>query len=266
MTSFKELFQANTFKSPLADASVTVSSTCGHQLFLRINSRDIIINATYTGPVDPWFASLCYLLINQNIDQALSMNLSRWDQAFQADQFYWDLKQEHQDDIFFPALELLKVALDVYQGKEHLYLPASPLVCRCFGVRESDVLHQLQSDPKLTLTALAAKTKAGMGCRSCVPQLQRWLEGADARPVSRYYKQKSRADWILEIDEALKDFPDALPWQMQVESFSAQQVIISYEQDISQARLEEVSGKLQRYLASVVDSDLGFFLRRSRQR
>jgi bacterioferritin-associated ferredoxin len=267
MKSFSESnFQA--VHRPLEDASVSVTlKHTGHELFLRLDAKDTIQTASYTGTLDLWLGSLCQLITGLPLGQALRLEMKDWDQQFGTDQFYWDMRQEHEQDIFLPALEMLKTAADIYHGREDLYLPASPLVCRCFGVRESDILQELKAEPELTLAALSAKTKAGMGCRSCVPQLRRWLEGKASREhAGHFYKDKSRADWVLEIHQALKDFPDAAGWGMEVQSFKGGQVIISYHQEVAQNQLEEVSRKLQRYLASVVDRDLGFFLSRSRQR
>jgi hypothetical protein len=34
----------------------------------------------------------------------------------------------------------LRSALDIYRGREYLYKEPEALICRCFGVRENDVL------------------------------------------------------------------------------------------------------------------------------
>lgn len=237
-----------------------------HTLALRFDQQDRVVDAAYLGKADPWLSSMCQLVLGKSLPQVTHLDLSIWDQAFQQDQTYWDLKLEIQDDVFIPPLELLKAAIDIYKGREYLYQEASPLICRCFGVREADVLNHMHQEKEPSLESLSKQTKAGMGCRSCVPQLKRWLKVTPDKAGPHFFKEKSRAEWILDIDEALRDFPEARFWQMEVLSFKRNQVIIGYQYDVSQQGLEEVSTKLQRYLASVVDSDLGFFLKRSLQR
>ena len=153
------------------------------------------------------------------------------------------------------------MALDVYRGREHVYGEASPLICRCFGVRESDVVALLQSEEVVTLEKLAQETKASMGCRSCLPQLKKLLN-LPGESEKRLIAGKSKADWILMIDEALKVFPFTQDWQMRVEEFSRNTVIITYERAVSQKEEENMGRKLQGFLGSETTPDLVFFLRR----
>ncbi len=263
MLSFKELFIQKSFNQKLIDASVSLSSL-SHQLHLRFDNKDIIIAASYEGKTDPWFSSLCSLVIGKSLNEADLLSLSDWENVFHDDQTFWELKQDSAHEIFNEALELLHATLDTFRGRDYLYKPMSALICRCFGVRESDVLDHLKQEVLATVENLGEKTKAGMGCRTCVPQLERWLS-KDQHKSSRYYKDRPMADWLLQIDQTLKLFPKALEWDMQVESFKQGIVIISFNKIVSQKEEEEVGTKLQGFLASGVDAELSFFLRRSRQ-
>jgi bacterioferritin-associated ferredoxin len=150
--------------------------------------------------------------------------------------------------------------LDIYRGREYLYREASPLICRCFGVRESDVIDLLKTETDPTLEALSKKTRAGMGCRSCVTQLSRWLAINHPQTKSRFYKDRPVVDWMLDIDSALTKFFEGKDWELEIYSFKGQQVIISFNKEVSQKEEEAMALELQRFLGAEVDGDLGFFL------
>lgn len=262
MTGFKSLLSLHN-KAP-ADAQVNVSLD-GTTLSLRFDSRDVIVAAGYTGPSDIWMASLCEILKDMPFSEARLVSLSHWDMVWKDDQFFWDMKLEIGDRVFCEPLELLHAALDQYRGREFLYKEESPLICRCFGVREKDVLSFLRTAAEPTLEELSKATKAGMGCRSCVPQLRNWLK-IPLEGKSRFYKSKPVADWIELIDSFLMKFPEASLWKMNVGSMKGNVVMISYDFSCSQKEEEETGKRLQGFLASSVDADLAFFLARSRQR
>jgi hypothetical protein len=264
MTGFKSLVSSEKHKRILSDASVSAALD-GISLFLKFDSRDRIVAATYVGTSDVWMSSLCELLIDMSLAEARLVTLSHWELIWKDDQFFWDMKLEIEDRVFFVPLELLHAALDTYRGREFLYHEESPLICRCFGLREKDVLHFLQVSSDPTLEELSKATKAGMGCRSCVPQLRHWLKIPGAEK-NRFYKSRPVADWIIEIDTVLARFPEAASWKMNVESMKGNVVMISYDHPANQKEEEEVGRKLQGFLGAASDSDLAFFLRPSRQR
>ncbi len=267
MKSFKELFQSEahlhsnfipTVSLKLKDHSYTLN--------LKFSAKDVISEASYNGKANPWFSSLCELVQGKSLHEALHINWKNWDEAFKSDQSYWEFKQDQQLEVFLSALELLKATLDVYRGRDFLYQPTSPLICRCFGIREADITDHLKSQKDPSLLTIASSLKAGMGCRSCVKELKRALMLHSPKIRQRVYKDKPMADWILEIDYMLTCFPEALDWKMQLDSFKGKQVVISFAKDVSQREEEEVAGRLQLFLSAGVDDGLGFFLRRDRQR
>lgn len=262
MRSFKEIFQDKEFNKKLFFPSVsTTLKETGHILHLRFDTKDVVVDVGYEGKTDPFLGAICSLLMGKTLNDALSFSWSTLDKAFQDEQLYWDMKQEVSGQIFFPALELLKTSLDQFRGRDYLYQESSPLICRCFGVRENDVLAHLNAEKEPTLESLAGVTKAGMGCRSCVPQLKRWVAIHSTKSKDHFYKDRSRANWLIEIDYMLSCFPESLDWKMNVESFKGHQVVISFEKNVSQKELEEVGKRLQDFLGAALDSDLGFFLR-----
>lgn len=264
MTGFKHHLTTSTFNKPLPDSSVSATYE-GNTLHLRFDSRDVIVAASYEGAKDLWLSSLCELLKDMPLSEARMVTLSHWEKIWGHDQFFWDMKLEISDRIFHSALELLHTALDLYTGREFLYKEESPLICRCFGVREKDVVAFLNSSDDRTMEELSKVTKAGMGCRSCVPQLKELLK-IPGEEKKRYYKGRPVAEWIVDIETALKMFPYTVPWSLHVESMKGNVVMIAFDFEAGQKQEEEVGRKLQGFLSGAVDTDLAFFLARSRQR
>jgi hypothetical protein len=263
MKKFKDLLTSSAYNQKLDFPSVSVTHS-EHSLHLKFDSKDVVLNATYTGRANPWLTSLCYLIEGKTLNEISLYNWKTWENAFKEDQTFWDLKQEECEHFFHAPLELLKAALDIFRGREYLYQETSPLICRCFGVRESDVVAFLKKQETPTLDALSGETKAGMGCRTCVPQLKRWLVLHETKKFSHHYKNRPMADWLLDIDYMLSCFPKALEWKMEVEKMKGTQVAISFDKEVSQKEEEAVAKELQDFLARGVDEDLGFFLRRAR--
>lgn len=232
---------------------------------LKFAQGDLLIEASYTGSLNPWLTGLCSLITQKKLETISKLTLQSWKEEFGQDQFFWDLWAEAEDDIFFVPLELLWAALNKYEGMEHLYKEESPQVCRCFGVSESDIVHYLNTEKTPTLADLGVKTKAGMSCRTCRLQLERWInQGSQGK---RYYKDRSFADWVILAEEQLALFPKQADWKMEIEGFKGRGIVIAYDKEVTQKEEEAMSLELQRFLADGVDPDLGFFLRSSsRQR
>lgn len=182
MTEFKKLLASAPHNKPLFDSHVHVTLE-GTTLYLRLDNRDVITTAAYEGAPDVWMSSMCELLVNMPLSEARFVDISHWELIWKHDQFFWDMKLEIEDRIFFRPVELLHAALDIFRGREFLYKKESPLVCRCFGVREGSLDSYLSSAQDISLESLSKETKAGMGCRTCVPQLKiRLLESIETKP------------------------------------------------------------------------------------
>lgn len=260
MIKFKD-FISGTHQGVLEGASVQVTSkSTSHTLYLKFDSKDVLMKASYSGPNDVWLGSLCEVASQKTLNELIHLCWKDWDQAFSDDQTFWDLKTEKTEQFFFSAMELLKAGLNLFRGREYLYKESEALICRCFGVRENDVLSYIRSTDDPTPEGLATASKAGMGCRSCVPQLTKWLSVNMPKSHNRFYKEKSRAHWLLEIDYMLSCFPEASDWNMEVKSFQGHQVEISFKKSVSQREEEDVNLKLQDFLGASLDADLSFFL------
>lgn len=262
MIKFKDLLLTASSNHALEAPSVGLSHReSGRRLELRFDSKDVLRGAGYTGAPDLWLEALLACLTGLTFAEAQKFSWESFDRTFGEDPFYWEEKAEAQEKVFFWPLELLRATLDLYRGRETLYGEFSPLICRCFGVRETDVLEFLRKDEVLTLEKLAQETKASMGCRSCLPQLKKLLN-VPKDPEKRLIAGRSKADWILRVDEALSLFPFTEEWKLQVEEFNRNTVIISFEKAVTQKEEETLGRKLQGFLGSETTPELAFFLRR----
>ncbi len=262
MKTFRSLFETSANLAKVFVPTVSLSFP-PYTLHLKFDSRDRLTEAGYDGKADPWFSSLCEVIPGKTLDELLRFSFTNLDQIFREDQTYWELRQELGEKVFSPFLELLKACLDVYRGRDYNYQEVSPLVCRCFGVREKDIENFLKTEKDSSLEKLAEFSKAGQGCRSCLTQLERMLLIDKGQGREKVYKNKTIAQWILDIDYMLSCFPAALEWEMQVESVRQRQVIITYKKKVSQVEEEKMGIELQGFLAAGVDEDFSFFLRRS---
>lgn len=263
MTKFSDLLSASAHHNKVFVPSVSLALEQGQTLNLKFNAKDVLTDVSYSGKMNPWFSALCASVEGKTLNELVSFTRTQLDEVFREDQTYWDYRQDNDDDLFSPELELLKAAVDVYRGRDHLYHESSALICRCFGVREDDVRDFLKTEKDPTLEKLATATKASLGCRSCLPQLSRWLMIESSEKRERVYKNKPIAEWLLEIDYMLSCFPQAAEWGMKVESFKNRMVVVSYTKTASQKEAEETGIELQRFLAAGVDEGLSFFLRRA---
>ncbi len=263
MIKFKDLFITKAFNGKIEFPSVSVRLK-NYTLAITFDSQDIVKDAAYSGDVNPWLSSLCYLIKGRTLSEISHFSWKIWDITFNDEQFYWDLKQEEEHLFFNETLELLKTTLDVYRGREYLYKNASPLVCRCFGISEEDILKHLQNEKIPTLETLGSVSKAGMGCRSCVPQLKRWIVLHETKKQVHYFKDRPVSEWLLEIDYMLSCFPKAEEYKMEVQSFKNAQVMISFDKEVTQLEEEKTAKELQDFLRAGLDDGLTFFLRRAR--
>jgi len=70
MIKFKDLISEEAFNRPVEFPSVSASFN-SRALSLRFDSKDKLLYAGYTGKFNPWFSSLCALIINKSLAEYL---------------------------------------------------------------------------------------------------------------------------------------------------------------------------------------------------
>jgi len=256
MISFKEICALNSFEKKIQDETVSLSFG-NKSLFIRFDSKDQVIACSYTGGFDLWLNSLCFLMMEKNISALKQLSKEDWLKTFRDDLFFQEISEPLTLSSPFYPLEMLKALLHTYLGRDDLYKEESPLICRCFGVREKDLLDLHNKDIKFS--DLHLHSSAGLGCRSCSSQVKKWWGESEERE-ERVINGKTKADWLVEMDYFLSCYPKALDWKMQIRSFKKSQVLISFDGNYPQREIESENEKLQDFLAAGLGLDLSFIL------
>ena len=120
MRKFKDFFEIKDFNYALEFPSASLEHG-GRVLSVRFDSKDKVVKAAYTGEIDPWLSSLCFLMEGKTLEELGQFQLKNWESAFRNDQTFWDFYQDEQDKFFHPSLEILKALLEVFRGRDFLY-------------------------------------------------------------------------------------------------------------------------------------------------
>lgn len=250
MKGLKGIFQDKNYCRDLFNPSVELDSTSGHRLAITFDSKENVVDAGYVGQTSLELATLCELIRGKNINQLLDLSKDDWRKVWGDDPFFSEFWNEKENEVFFFPLELLRATLDQYRGREYLYQNSVPIVCRCFGLTENEIIEG------------GAKTRAGMGCRSCRHEVNLLLQNKVERN-KRFIKGKSTADWLLLVDEKLSDYRFSEELGMQVEGIKHSGIIISYRKEITQIEEEKISRELQSFFDEALGGDFSFFLKRA---
>lgn len=248
MISFKEISQID-FRKPLL-APTVVSEGFGYKLALRFDKKENLLEARYAGNDNIWFNTLCYFLEGKNYLELKNFNKNSLKYFFQDDATFIECFEDFEQKVFHPSFELLNLALDTYKGQLRTYSELSKIVCRCSGTTEEDILSQIHEAE--SLNDLSIKSAAGLGCRSCIKQLEKYF----SRKTIRRFKDVSNADWILKAEALLEKSPFK---DLEIKSFKNGMLILSSRETMKQQEEEEVTLALQDYFESL-DPDLSVLL------
>lgn len=248
MIKFKEVSSLNYQKTLLAPT--VVSEGLGFKLFLRFDKKEQLVEARYKGPENIWFNGLCYLIEGKNYLELKKFNINSLKESFRDDPLFLECFEDFEQKVSHPSFELLNLALDIYKGQLRTYSEQSKIVCRCSGTTEDDILsfiHEAES-----LNDLALKSGAGLGCRSCTKQLEKFF----SRQKVRRFKTFTNADWVMRAQELLEKSEFL---NLEIKSFKNGMLILSSQEKLGQQAEEELTVKLQDYF-EVLDSDLSVIL------
>ena len=248
MTSFRSLSHQHFTKALLAPTVVVEGY--GFKLSLRFDKKENLLEARYQGEENVWFTSLCYFIEGRNFLDLKKINKNSLREVFGSDQDFLECFEDLNSKIMHPSFELLHLALDTYKGQLRTYKDHSKVVCRCSGATEEDIVAVIHEST--SLNELSLKSKAGLGCRSCIKQLEKYF----ARQKNRRFKDKTNATWIEELQNHLALFPES---GIEIQSFHNGLVTLSYPKKLSQREEEELTLKLQDHFEGF-DSDLSVLL------
>lgn len=254
MTSFKTL-PASHYRKTLLAPTVTVEGL-GFKLSLRFDKKENLLEARYQGAENVWFTALCYLIEGKNFLELKKITTSSLFESFKNDQDFLECFEDIQSKVMHPSFELLHLALDTYKGNLRNYKDHSKVVCRCSGATEEDIVAVIHEST--SLNELSLKSKAGLGCRSCIKQLEKYF----ARQKTRRFKEKTNATWIEEIQNHLALFHLS---GLEIKSFSNGILTLQLAGKLSQREEEDLTLKLQDHFEAL-DPDLSVLLAFSQAR
>lgn len=248
MISFKEISLLD-FRKPLL-APTIVSRGFGHELALRFDKKENLIEARYSGENNVWFNTLCYFLEGKNYLELKNINKNSLKEFFRTDTVFLECFEDFEQKVFHPSFELLTLALDTYKGQLRSYSEHSRIVCRCSGTTEEDILNLIHEAE--SLNDLSMKSSAGLGCRSCIKQLEKYF----TRNEVRRYKEFTNADWILKAQALLEksSYQD-----LEIKTFKNGVLVLSNKRSVDQLGEERLTLELQNYFETL-DPDLSVLL------
>jgi NifU-like protein len=96
--------------------------------------------------------------------------------------------------------EALEAAIFNYRGEKHPEAEEGEIVCQCFGVTDMKLKHVIKENNLHTVEDVTNFTKAGGGCRSCIPDIEHILKEIWAdKTVAEEVKPKRKLTNIRKI-------------------------------------------------------------------
>ncbi len=221
----------------------------GCRLQIRFDHKEVIREVAYSAPAQwkPWLSALAIHLQDKKMESIGTLPSSEWMHFCDGDLAWQEFIHDELELLDHPVFELWRAVWAQFKSLTHFKLQNNEfLVCRCFGV----TLKELQEE---------SETKAGMGCRSCFPLIQK-IKGFKVKRDLRLIKDRSKADWILLIDQKLKSFPEMEKYQFEILSMRDLQVVLKHHQKLSHDEEVNLTLKIQDFLRLAVDPDLAVFL------
>lgn len=161
----------------IEDATVVAevgNLACGDalKLYLKLDENDRIVDARYQtfgcGSAIASGSALTELVIGKTMDEAA--RLTNDDIAG-----YLGGLPEEKMHCSVMGKEALDAAIAYYRGKS-VEVEPSDIVCKCFGITGKEIDRIARENNLAALEQVTHYTKAGGGCRTCHPEIQRILD------------------------------------------------------------------------------------------
>ena len=145
-----------------------------------IDGRDRIQEIGYKidkdSPDLPLYEALAQLVHNCFIYNINAIGWEEFDQFFQDDQDYINYRENPKRPLITTSLQLFYQALRKFEGNIPPLAQVSPLVCRCFGVFQQDIIDHIHAHPNCDLKTLTGDILAGGGCTRCMDDLDEYID------------------------------------------------------------------------------------------
>jgi NifU-like protein len=148
--------------------------TCGDALKLTLRiENDRIVDAKFKtfgcGSAIASSSALTEMVIGKTVDEAI--RITNKDIAD-----YLGGLPEAKMHCSVMGREALEAAIAQYRGERLPEYEDSPIVCHCFGITEKTIERAIRENNLTTVEDVTNYTKAGGGCMSCHPEIEKILE------------------------------------------------------------------------------------------
>jgi NifU-like protein len=148
--------------------------TCGDALKLTLKiENDRIVDAKFKtfgcGSAIASSSALTEMVIGKTVDEAV--RISNKDIAD-----YLGGLPEAKMHCSVMGREALEAAIARYRGRKLPEYEESPIVCHCFGITEKTIERAVRENNLATVEDVTNYTKAGGGCMSCHPEIEKIIE------------------------------------------------------------------------------------------
>lgn len=207
------IFQASLRYDLNAEEFITV--------FLDINQKDKIQNFSYEAKgmrgFIPYFSALSLLVQDLTITEAMELSHDDFYDFFDGDDLFHELLSTGHIPLIQLPLILLRDAIFQFTGEENILEPrAFELICRCFGVYESDLKKLIAGERSFELVDVMKKTGASAGCGSCKGDVEEiYHEVRFTHPAmislntptpTGKIGDLTTAQWVMKLDKAIENF------------------------------------------------------------
>lgn len=191
------------------------------KVYLDVNQKDEIKNFSYEAKgmrgFIPYFSALSLLIQNLTVTEALELSHEDFYDFFDGDDLFHELLSTGHIPLIQLPLILLRDAIFQFTGEENiLEHRANELICRCFGVYESDLKKLIASERSFELVDVIKKTHVSAGCGSCRGDVEEiYHEVRFTHPTVMSLNtltptgkigDLTTAQWVMKLDKAIENF------------------------------------------------------------
>lgn len=191
------------------------------KVYLDVDQKDKIKNFSYESEgmrgFIPYFSALSLMAPGLTLIEASELSNDDFYDFFEGDDLFSELMESGHIPLLQLPLILLRDSILQYTGEENILNPKSEeLVCRCFGVYESDIKKLIETERSFELVDVIKKTHASAGCGSCKADVEAiYHEARFTHPTmislntaisGTKVGDLTTAQWVVKIDKAINDF------------------------------------------------------------